>query len=74
MDTVLNPSGPGCYINDVILEEKDFMINEHGIIVECAYNQFEKEQDEIARKNIVDIKKKQEALLDSFNNFLKNIR
>lgn len=50
------------------------MINEHGIIVECAYNQFEKEQDEIARKNIVDIKKKQEALLDSFNNFLKHIR
>ena len=50
------------------------MITEHGIIVECAYNQFEKEQDEIAKKNIVDIKKKQEALLDSFNNFLKNIR
>lgn len=74
VDTVLNPSGPGCYINDVILEEKDFMINEHGIIVECAYNQFEKEQDEIARQNILDIKKKQEALLDSFNNFLKNIR
>lgn len=50
------------------------MINEHGIIVECAYNQFEKEQEQIARQNILDIKKKQEALLDSFNNFLKNIR
>ena len=50
------------------------MINEHGIIVECAYTQIEKEQEQIARQHILDTKKKQEALLQSFNNFLKNIR
>lgn len=50
------------------------MIDKHGIIVECAYNQFEEEQDEIARKNILDTKKKQEELLASFSNFLQNIR
>lgn len=74
IDTVLNPSGPNCYINDVIMEEKDFMLNEHGIIVECAYEQLEKEQDEIARQHIFDAEKKKQTLLNSFANFLQNLK
>ena len=48
IDTVLDPSGPGCYINDVVMEEKDFMINEHGLIVECAYNTLEDKFSSVA--------------------------
>ena len=40
VDCVSNPSGPGCFING-ILESKDFIINQHGDIVESAYEKFE---------------------------------
>lgn len=40
IDIVYNPSGPGCYV-DGILESKQFLIDEHGEIMEKAYNKFE---------------------------------
>lgn len=72
VDTVLDPSGPGCYINDVVMEEKDYMINEHGLIVECAYTELEKELDNYS--TTFDQKAKEEYLFNAFNNFLKDIR
>lgn len=72
VDTVLSPSGPGCYINEVVCEEKDYMINEHGLIVECAYNQLEKELDNY--KHTFDQSKRNEEMLKIFNNFLNNIK
>lgn len=72
VDTVLSPSGPGCYINEVVCEEKDYMINEHGLIVECAYNQLEKELDDY--KHTFDQAKRNEEMLKIFNNFLNNIK
>lgn len=72
VDTVLDPSGPGCYINDILLEEKDYMVNEHGLIVECAYNQLEKDLSEY--KSTADQAKKNEYLFNAFNEFLANIR
>jgi hypothetical protein len=72
VDTVLDPSGPGCYINDILLEEKDYMVNEHGLIIECAYNQLEKDLSEY--KSTADQAKKNEYLFNAFNEFLANIR
>jgi hypothetical protein len=72
VDTVLDPSGPGCYINDVILEEKDYMVNEHGLIVECAYSQLEKNLNNY--KSTFDQSKKSEYLFNAFNEFLTNLR
>lgn len=72
VDTVLDPSGPGCWINDILLEEKDYMVNEHGLIVECAYDQLEKNLSEY--KSTADQAKKNEYLFNAFNEFLTNIR
>lgn len=72
VDTVLDPSGPGCYINDIVCEEKDFMINEHGLVVECAYNNLEKKLDNYS--TTFDQKKKQEEMINIFSEFLKDIR
>lgn len=41
IDTVIDPSGPGCYSDCIIegvLQNREFMINEHGDMVEIAYN------------------------------------
>jgi hypothetical protein len=54
------------------LEEKDYMINEHGLIVECAYNQLEKNLSEY--KSTVDQTKKNEYLFNAFNEFLNNLK
>lgn len=40
-DVVYEPSGPGCMLEG-ILESKNYMINEHGDIVEMAYDIVEK--------------------------------
>lgn len=40
-DTVLDPSGPGCFV-DGIFESKNFMINQHGDIVEVAFDNYKK--------------------------------
>ena len=72
IDTVLEPSGPGCYINDIICEQKDYMINEHGIIVECAYNKLEKN---LRRYHTTHDKAKKETyMLKAFNEFLESIK
>lgn len=72
IDTVLNPSGIGCYVNDVVMEEKDYMVNEHGIVVECAYNSLEKKLDDYV--STVDADKKREYMFDAFKEFLKEIK
>lgn len=72
MDTVLNPSGPGCYINDVILEEKDFMVDKHGILVECAYDTLNKRLKDY--KSTPDTAKKNEYMMNAFKEFLSNLK
>lgn len=72
IDTVLDPSGPGCYINDVVLEEKDFMVNEHGLVVECAYNNLEKNLK--GYKLTFNQQLKKEFMLKAFNKFLQDIK
>lgn len=41
VDVVSNPSAPGAYVNG-ILECKNYMLGNHGEIMECAYDQLEK--------------------------------
>jgi hypothetical protein len=48
------------------------MINEHGLIVECAYNTLEKKLDNY--HTTFDKQKKNEYLFNAFNNFLNNIK
>lgn len=48
------------------------MVNEHGLIVECAYNQLEKNLDNY--KSTCDQSKKNEYLFNAFNEFLSNLR
>lgn len=73
VDTVLDPSGPGCYINDVILEEKDYMVNEHGLIVECAYSKLE-EKLNTEYVATPDQQKKEQFMFNAFKEFLNNIK
>jgi len=47
-DIVHEPSGPGCFMEG-ILESKNFMINEHGDIVELAYQNFEEKIKKLPR-------------------------
>lgn len=72
IDSVLDPSGPGCYINDIVLQQKDFMVNEHGIVVECAYNQLDRDLKKY--KSTFDKEMKERYMLKAFNDFLKNLR
>ena len=72
IDTVINPSGPGCYINEILLEEKDFMVNEYGIIVECAYDQLQKKLD--GYHTTYDKASKQEQMVKIFYDFLNDIK
>ena len=72
VDTVLNPSGPGCYVNDVLMEEKDYMVNEYGLIVECAYDNLEKNLDKYV--STPDQEKKQAYMFSAFQEFLNDIK
>lgn len=72
IDAVVQPSGTGCYINDVVMEQKDFMVNEYGIIVQCAYNQLQKDLN--SYKHTPDVQKKNAQMYGIFNSFLKNLR
>ena len=72
IDTVLDPSGPGCYINDVVCEEKDYMINEHGLVVECAYNNLEKKLKKYV--STPDQESKREQMMAFFNDFLQDLK
>lgn len=45
IDSVLSPSGPGCNARAIVegvLQNRDFMIDEHGHIVEIAYSKLNK--------------------------------
>ena len=54
------------------MEQKDYMINEHGLIVECAYNNLEKNLNNYS--TTYDQKKKQDEMLQIFSDFLKDIK
>lgn len=72
IDTVLDPSGPGCYVNDVVMEQKDFMVDEHGIVVECAYDSLEKRLADYRSTPVTE--KKEEYMFNAFQEFLNDIR
>lgn len=72
VDTVLDPSGPNCYINDIIMEQKDFMVNQHGLIVECAYNKLENDLNNY--KSTFDLAARRQQMASIFSEFMKNIR
>lgn len=68
----MDPSGPGCYVNEVVMEEKDYMVNEYGIVVECAYNNLEKQLDDYV--STPNKEKKDEYMFNAFQEFLKDIK
>jgi hypothetical protein len=70
VDTVVDPSGPGCFV-DGILESKEFMINEHGDIIEIAYNKFEKNINNLPNTHQSSVKN--EYIYGLFENFINNI-
>jgi len=67
-DVVYDPSGPGCFMEG-ILESKNFMINEHGDIVEAAYVELEKSLEILPRRSELEKQK----LIHSISNFLRQI-
>jgi hypothetical protein len=68
VDAVLNPSGPGCYM-DPIMESKSFMINEHGEIMEVAYNTLENNLRSLPKNSIL----KEEVIAAAFRDFFKSL-
>lgn len=74
IDTVLNPSGPGCYINDVItegvLETKEFMIDQHGVLVECAFEDYQNKLKTLPRRTA----EKNQYIINAFETFLKDLK
>ena len=71
VDTVLDPSGPGCFV-DGILESKDFMINTHGDIIEVAYESYEKGLENIPTHSVkTDVGS--QYVYDLFKQFVSNI-
>lgn len=69
LDVVMTPSC-GEYANG-ILESKEFMIDMHGQIVECAMNEYEKMINASART--FDLDKKREIYKSAWDTLLKNI-
>ena len=49
VDVVSNPSAPGAYVNG-ILECKNYMLDQYGEIVECAFNNLEKTLESLPRR------------------------
>lgn len=72
VDTVLDPSGPGCYVNDVVMEEKDYMQNEYGIVVECAYNNLQKKLDSYVSTPVIEDRKSE--MFKAFGDFLNDLK
>jgi len=66
IDCVTDPSGPGCFV-DGILESKNFMINQHGDIVEIAYDTYENKLKNIPNKD------SQKYIYEAFKQFIKDI-
>lgn len=72
VDTVLDPSGPGCYVNDVVMEQKEYMQNEYGVIVECAYDNLQKKLDKYVSTPVVEDRRKE--MFNAFGDFLKDLK
>lgn len=69
VDIVLSPS---CGIMaEEVLESKEFMIDVHGRIVECAYKDYEKLLSKSTKTDILE--KKREICKSAFDEFLKKI-
>ena len=68
-DMVHDPSGPGCYVDNV-LENKSFIIGDGGVIVECAYDKMEKSLSKMGVSN--DGHKKDKAA--AYYTFLEHLR
>lgn len=52
VDVVSNPSAPGAYVNG-ILECKNFMLDQYGEIVECAFSNLEKSLETLPKRGEV---------------------
>jgi len=65
VDVVYDPSAPGAFV-DGILESKNFMINNHGDIIEVAYTNLEKSLNSLPTKNA------NEFLIDAINKYLNS--
>lgn len=70
IDVVSNPSGPNCFV-DGILESRNFMITEHGEIVEIAYNVLDKKMEKLPSK--YDTRKNDEYLARILKEFIQSI-
>jgi hypothetical protein len=71
VDTVIDPSGgPGCFsemITEGVLTTKEFMINEHGVIIEKAYDSLNKALATLPRHD------KNAYVLEAVRKFLNSI-
>ena len=54
------------------MEEKDFMVDKYGIVVECAYDNLQNKLDDY--KSTVDTERKLSYMAKAFNDFLKDIK
>lgn len=68
VDCVSNPSGPGCFVNG-ILEARNFMIDQHGDIVEIAYEKLEKDLMNLPTK----MEEKNDHIIKVLKEFIKSI-
>lgn len=71
-DVVSNPSGPGCFVNG-ILESKNFMLNVHGELMECAYDSFEKGIQQVSPHAGVHVRQNAQTLEQVFRQFIEQI-
>ncbi len=67
-DIVHEPSGPGCFMEG-ILESKNYMIDEHGNVVEIAYNNLEKNIANLPKPSDEKSAKIYEAIKSFLNDF-----
>jgi hypothetical protein len=72
VDAVSKPSGPGCFVKG-ILESKDFMINTHGYLVECAYTKLEKDLEYMPGQVGVNNREKQAKMERILREFINRI-
>ena len=68
-DMVHDPSGPGCYVDNV-LENKSFIVGDGGVIVECAYDALSKNLDKMGVSN----NGNKEAKANAYFNFCRQIK
>jgi len=54
------------------MEQKDFMVNEHGIVVECAYDNLKKKLDDYVSTPVKE--KKDEYMFNAFKEFMDDLK